>query len=238
MEPLLEIKEVSKSFGAKKVLDNLSLELYPGEIVGLVGRSGCGKSTLIKILVGYYRPDGGKIIFNGRDVTRHFNKVKEIVGYTTQENSFYEKLTVYENMVYYSNLYNISFRARRERINYLLKSVELYSSKDVLAGNISGGMKRRLDFAISLLHNPKLVILDEPTTGLDPILVENFWKIVTEIVKEQKITVLVSSHLLSEVKEYCDKAAVVSCGKVKEVLRMRSDIDLEANFKKITNEGN
>lgn len=237
MEPLLEIKEVSKSFGGKKVLDNLSLELYPGEIVGLVGRSGCGKSTLIKILVGYYTPDGGRILFNGRDVTRHFSKVKEIVGYTTQENSFYEKLTVYENMVYYSNLYNVSFRARKERINYLLKSVELYNSKDILAGNISGGMKRRLDFAISLLHNPKLVILDEPTTGLDPILVENFWKIVTEIVKEQKITVLVSSHLLSEVKEYCDKAAFVSGGRVKEILRMRSDIDLEANFKKITNEG-
>ncbi len=236
MEPLLEIKEVSKSFGKRRVIDSLSLDLYPGEIVGLVGRSGCGKSTLIKILVGYYKADSGKIIFNGRDVTKHFNKVKEIVGYTTQENSFYEKLTVHENMVYYANLYNVGISARRERINHLLRAVELYGSKDVLAGNISGGMKRRLDFAISLLHNPKLVILDEPTTGLDPVLVENFWKIVEEIVRAQGITVLVSSHLLPEIKEHCSKAAVMSKGKVKEILRMRKDLDFDEQFRRLTNE--
>lgn len=234
MEPLVEIKEVSKKFGSKIVLDKLSLELYPGEIVGLIGRSGCGKSTLIKILVGYYKADSGRIIFSGKDITRRFGAVKNIVGYTSQENLFYEKLSVYENMVYYSNLYDIGIRARKERINYLLRAVDLHNSKDVLAGNISGGMKRRLDFAISLLHNPKLVILDEPTTGLDPVLIENFWDIVAEIVKEQKITVLVSSHLLSEIKEHCDRAAVMSKGRIVDVLRMKREINLEEEFRKLT----
>jgi ABC-type multidrug transport system ATPase subunit len=236
MEPLLQIRDVSKSFGKKRVLDGLSLDLYPGEITGLVGRSGCGKSTLIKILVGYHAPDAGRIIFGARDITKRFSIVRELVGYTTQENSFYEKLTVYENMFYYSSLYNVGRSVRKERINRLLKAVNLYASKDILAGNISGGMKRRLDFAISLLHNPKLVILDEPTTGLDPLLVENFWSIVTEIAKTQEITVLVSSHLLPEVEKYCDKVAVMANGRVKEVMRVRRDMDLEKEFKRLANE--
>jgi len=237
MGAFLSLKSIYKSFGKKHVLRDLSLNVYRGEILGLIGRSGCGKSTLIKILVGYYTPDKGQILFNNKDIKENFNKVKNLVGYTTQENSFYEKLTVYENMVYYANLYDIKKKKRKERkekINGLLKSVNLYSSKDTLAGDISGGMKRRLDFAISLLHNPKLVILDEPTTGLDPVLIDNFWQIVTSIVKKQKIAVLVSSHQLSEVKAYCTKAAVMSKGKIKKILKIKKRMNIESQFKKLT----
>jgi ABC-2 type transport system ATP-binding protein len=234
MHPLVSLKNISKSFGKKKILKDVSLDIYPGEILGLVGRSGCGKSTLIKILVGYYIPDKGNILFNNLDITKNFNEVKEKVGYTTQENSFYEKLTVYENMVYYANLYNLNKKERKHRINELLNAVKLHESKDTLAGSISGGMKRRLDFAISLIHAPQLVILDEPTTGLDPVLVENFWEIVTEIVKKQKIAVLVSSHLLSEVKAYCQKAAFMSEGKINHILSIKKDTNLESKFKQFT----
>ncbi|HLC98407.1 MAG TPA: ABC transporter ATP-binding protein [Candidatus Nanoarchaeia archaeon] len=233
MEPFLSLKNITKSFGKRKVLDSLSLDLHQGEIIGLIGKSGCGKSTLIKILVGYYTPDSGRMIFEKKDITSKFSKVKHIVGYTTQENSFYEKLTVYENMSYYANLYGIPADQRKDRIKELLEAVRLHGSKNSLAGDISGGMKRRLDFAISLLHRPKLVILDEPTTGLDPLLVENFWKIVTTIAKEQKITVLVSSHLLSEVKQYCNRAAVMSNGKI-STLHITKDTDLEKEFKELT----
>ena len=234
MKPFLSLKNISKSFGEKKVLTNLSLDIYEGEILGLIGRSGCGKSTLIKILVGYYIPDKGKILLGKKDITRNFNEVKGLVGYTTQENSFYAKLTVYENMIYYADLYDVSKEQRKARINELLKAVKLTSARDTLAEDISGGMKRRLDFAVSLLHNPKLVILDEPTTGLDPILVENFWKIVTDIVKKEKIAVLVSSHLLSEVKTHCTKAGVMSEGRIKSVLTITKDLNLESKFKKLT----
>lgn len=230
-KPLLSIKNISKSFGTKKILDNLSLDIYEGQILGLIGRSGCGKSTLIKILVGYYQADEGKIIFNKKDITNDFNEVKEAVGYTTQENSFYGKLTIYENMRYYANLYNVK---KKQRIDKLLKAVNLYPSKDTLAEDISGGMKRRLDFTISLIHNPKLVILDEPTSGLDPVLVENFWNIVTSIVKKEKIAVLVSSHLLSEVQNYCTKAAVMSNGRISKIFKISKRIDLSQKFKSLT----
>jgi ABC-2 type transport system ATP-binding protein len=232
-KPLLSIKKIAKSFGTKKVLDNLSLDVYEGEILGLIGRSGCGKSTLIKILVGYYNPDSGNILFKGKDITSDFNEVKCIVGYTTQDNSFYAMLTIYENMKYYANLYDIPLKKRKERINGLLKAVNLYSSRDTLAVDISGGMKRRLDFAISLLHNPKLVILDEPTTGLDPVLVENFWKIVTSIAKKKKMAVLVSSHLLSEIEDYCTKAAVMAGKKIKKIIKISKRTDLQKEFKEL-----
>ncbi|MFO8016862.1 MAG: ABC transporter ATP-binding protein [Candidatus Woesearchaeota archaeon] len=233
MEPLLSLKSISKSFGKRKVLDSLSFDLLPNDIVGLVGRSGSGKSTLIKILVGYYSPDNGRIMYGKRDITRRFHKVKGIVGYTTQENSFYDKLTVQENMHYYANLYSIPFRKRKDRIKELLQAVRLNGARNVLAGDVSGGMKRRLDFAISLLHEPKVVILDEPTTGLDPVLVTNFWKIVTEIANKQSITVLVSSHSLSEVKEYCNKAAVLHGGKI-SMIKVSKGTDVEARFREMT----
>ncbi|MBU0536556.1 MAG: ABC transporter ATP-binding protein [Nanoarchaeota archaeon] len=233
MEPLLSLNGITKSFGKRKVLDNLFLDLYPKEIVGLIGRSGCGKSTLIKVLVGYYTPDHGQIIYIKKNITKKFSRVKDIVGYTTQENSFYEKLTVYENMAYYANLYNITGKDKKVRIKELLEVVKLHGARNVLAGDISGGMKRRLDFAISLLHRPKLVILDEPTTGLDPVLVDNFWKIVTDIVQKQNITVLVSSHLLSEVKDNCARAAVLHQGKI-HMMKITESMDIDSKFKEMT----
>jgi ABC-2 type transport system ATP-binding protein len=234
MEPFLSLQNIYKGFGSKKVLKGLSLDLYEGEILGLLGRSGCGKSTLIKVLVGYYHPSSGKIIFHGKEITKDYNEVRQIVGYTTQDNSFYEKLTVLENMKYYANLYNVPRKDRKKRISELLEAVKLDIAKDTLAGSISGGMKRRLDFALSLLHRPKLVILDEPTTGLDPVLVEKFWDIVTEVAKKEKITVLVSSHHLSEIKTYCTKAAIMADGQIKSVIRLKKNMRLDSQFKKLT----
>ena len=231
MAAFLTLNNIYKRFGKKTVLEDLSLNMYRGEILGLIGRSGCGKSTLIKILVGYYNADKGHILFNGKDIKSNFEAVKSLVGYTTQENSFYEMLTVKENMSYYANLYGMKRKERKKRIEELLFAVNLHHAKNTLAGDISGGMKRRLDFAISLLHNPQLVILDEPTTGLDPVLVDNFWKIVTSIVKKQKIAVLVSSHLLSEVKNYCTKAAVMADGKIKTIISIKKSTKLERLFK-------
>lgn len=225
MEPLLSVNNIKKQFGDKKIINDLSLELKKGQITALIGRSGCGKSTLIKILVGFYSKDSGNIKFEGEEIT----STKGIVGYTTQENSFYEKLSLSENMEYYANLYNV---IDKSIINSLLKAVKLNEAKDNLAGNISGGMKRRLDFALSLIHKPKFVILDEPTTGLDPVLVEEFWKIVTDIVKEQNIAVLVTTHILDEVKNHCDYYAIMHKGKIVKYSKTNSNILKE--FEKYT----
>ncbi len=233
MGPLLRLSGISKSFGRKKVLDNLSLDINEGELLGIIGKSGCGKSTLIKILVGYHKAESGRIILNGKEVSKNYREVRRLVGYTTQENSFYEKLSIEENMRYYANLYDLNKMQAKARISRLLKEVKLDAHKETLAGDISGGMKRRLDFAISLLHEPKLVILDEPTTGLDPILVDNFWEIIRATAKEQKITVLISSHLLNEIKQHCDRAAVMSDGRIKAVLDMKRTADLEKEFRRV-----
>jgi ABC-2 type transport system ATP-binding protein len=234
MGKLLEINNISKSFGSNKVLQNLSLELFPGDVIGLIGKSGCGKTTLLKILVGYYKADGGKIIFNGKDITEDFSSIKRTVGYTTQENAFYEKLTVYENLLYYANLYGVKKSNLRKYLEELLASVDLLKSKDSLAGEISGGMKRRLDFAISIVHDPDLIILDEPTAGLDPLLTEQFWQVVYRVMRSRKKAAIISTHILHEVAEHCNKAAVMNHGKIEAVINLLArGVNLEKRFREL-----
>ncbi len=213
---VIEFKEVSKRFGKNTVLDMLDLNIAKGEIYGLVGPSGCGKSTLMKILLGIYSPDSGQILINGEDVSKDRKRIRKLVGYTTQENSFYEKLTVLENMKYYADLYGTS----RKHLEDLLKDVQLLKARNTLAGSISGGMKRRLDFAISLIHDPEILVLDEPTTGLDPILVKQFWEIVAKT-KGKGRTIVVSSHIFSELEDNCSKVGIMFSG------RIRHTIDLD-----------
>lgn len=235
MDSLLQINNLNKSFKDKKVLQSLSLKLRQGDILGLIGKSGCGKSTLFKILVGYYRADAGKIFYKGREITKFPDAIKKIVGYTTQENSFYEKLTVYENMEYYANLFNVSADNLKEHICSILDSVQLLDAKDRLAENISGGMKRRLDFAISLIHNPEILILDEPTTGLDPLLIDQFWGIVMNVVKKGDKAVIISSHILGEVQKYCSRIAVMKDGKINTVIDKKKvrNLNLDKIFREL-----
>ena len=229
----LKIQGVSKSFGQNQVLKDINLEAKAGDIIGLIGKSGCGKSTLLKILVGYHRADSGQILINGKNISEDLLKLRRTVGYTTQENSFYEKLDVIENMRYYANLYQIPLKARDARINHLLNRVGLLKNKNTLAENISGGMKRRLDFAISLLHNPNILVLDEPTAGLDPLLIEQFWGLVHEVAREEDKIVLMSSHILSEIETYCTKTAVVSDGRIIKMLDKSEMKHLEKKFRRL-----
>jgi ABC-2 type transport system ATP-binding protein len=229
----LKIDNVSKSFKSNVVLKGLSLSAKSGDIIGLIGKSGCGKSTLLKVLVGYHKPDSGEILLDGNDISREKMHLRKLVGYVTQENSFYEKLSVIENMRYYANLYDVPFFKRRDRITALLEKVGLYEHRKTLAGNISGGMKRRLDFAIALVHNPSILILDEPTAGLDPLLIEQFWQIVHEVVAEEQKIVLMSSHILSEIEKYCSKAAVMHKGTIVKVLQKSEMKNLEDKFRKL-----
>jgi len=233
MAVLLEIKRVKKSFKKNEVLTSINLKAKQRDIIGLVGKSGCGKSTLLKILVGYYKPDAGKIVLNNKNISEDLVGLRNKVGYTTQENSFYEKLNVYENMRYYANLYGLKRKERNIRIRELLEKVGLWRHRKTLAGNISGGMKRRLDFAISLLHNPSILILDEPTAGLDPLLIDQFWKIVKEVVAKENKIVIMSSHILPEIEKYCTKAAVLNEGRIVKILNESEMGNLDNKFRKI-----
>jgi ABC-2 type transport system ATP-binding protein len=227
---LIKFSKISKSFGKNIILNNVNLEINEGDIFAIIGPSGSGKSTLMKILLGSYTPDSGNVFFKNNDITGQSNRLKKIVGLTTQDNSFYEDLTIYENMRYYANLYDMDiFKENlKDHIFSILKSVKLFDSKDKLSKNISGGMKRRLDFAISLIHDPELLILDEPTTGLDPILVNEFWEIIRSINKQGK-TILVISHIFPEIKQNCNRACILNKGFIK-TFDITTNIDLFKKF--------
>ncbi|MBN2421791.1 ABC transporter ATP-binding protein [Candidatus Woesearchaeota archaeon] len=219
MPSIIEFRDISKSFGQNRVLSGFNLKIDKGEILGLIGPSGCGKSTLMKILLGIYQADSGKIFINKKDLSKNLVEIRRRVGFTTQENSFYYKLTVYENMRYYANLYNVKQENLRQYLENILREVDLYKARNVLADNISGGMKRRLDFAISLIHDPDILVLDEPTTGLDPILVRQFWAIVKKFNKRDK-TIIVSSHIFREIEENSSRVGIMNNGKIVHIINL------------------
>lgn len=229
-KPFISFKNIEKSFGDAKVIKNLSLDVYENETLGLIGRSGSGKSTLLKILIGVYDITSGTIIYKGQDITKDKSAIRKIVGLTTQENSFYDKLTILENMNYYAGLYSIKKSEAKKRIASILHDVGLFDKKNLLSGDISGGMKRRLDFAISLIHDPELLILDEPTTGLDPILVEQFWNVVNAVKKKGK-TIIVISHIFDELVLNCSRVAMLDSGTIKKTVEIGKDTDLAKIFR-------
>ena len=209
-------KDIEKSFNNVKVLKKLNLEMKEGEILGLIGRSGCGKSTLLKILLGFLKADKGRIEYDSQNITNNANKLKKIVGYCTQENSFYQELTVEENLRYFARMYGLTKKATEERIEELLELVGMRTARKRIAERISGGMKRRLDFAIALVHNPEILVLDEPTTGLDPVLREKIFQLMKNI-KEKGKTIILISHHLSYMQRYCTKIAIMDQGRIIEL---------------------
>ncbi len=219
---LISFHNVGKSFRGVKVLDGVSFNVHEGECMAVLGRSGCGKSTLLKILMGIYSADAGKVSYRNRHID--LKELRNKVGYTSQENSFYDTLSCEENLDYYASRYGI--RLDKHRAHELLASVRLERMARLPAGMLSGGQKRRLDFAISLVHDPDILILDEPTTGLDPMLVEDFWKTVNDMLAKEK-TVIVVTHHLDDVERHCDKAAILKDGKVSALLDDTKDIESE-----------
>lgn len=212
-QPLIIFDKITKQFGEKKVINDLSLSIHKNEIFGIIGRSGAGKSTLLKMLIGFYKVDAGKIIYHGKNITNNTASMKQIVGFCTQENSFYPELTVEENLNYYGRLYGLGTKELKKRQEELLEIVGLTASRFAPASTLSGGMKRRLDFAISLIHYPQLLILDEPTTGLDPITEKAIWDLMKDL-SGRGICILIISHMLDFVEKYCDTVGFLSAGKI------------------------
>ncbi len=210
-EPYIVFQDITKKFGDNTVIHDLTLTIHKHEIFGVIGRSGAGKSTLLKMLVGFYPVTSGKILFQGKLLKR--SAIRMHVGYCTQENSFYPELTVHENLQYYGKLYGLSRPEFRKREAELLKLMDISHSRNVISSRLSGGMKRRLDFAISMIHNPQLLILDEPTTGLDPITEKAIWDLMKEL-SSKGISILVISHMLQYVGEYCDTIGFLANGQI------------------------
>jgi len=240
-EPLLKIVDLNKSFGKRKVLKNINFEVYPKEILGIIGESGVGKTTLLNSVVGFIKPEKGDVKFrqldviaNGKNaiyksVYKNQSKFKDIYGFAAQSPSFYEKLTVEENLEYFGKLYRLSKETLRSNITTLLKLMSLEDYKNTLGKSLSGGMERRLDIACSLIHNPKLLLLDEPTADLDPVLRSNIWKLISKIASSGT-TILLSSHYLTDLEDLCSRIAIIKDGELIDIdtpdaLKVKFDSD-------------
>ena len=212
-EIILEFKDIKKNFGTHEVLKGITFNIFEGEVFGLIGRSGAGKTTLLNILIGHYKANSGNIFFEGREISNSINEIRKIFGFATQDSCFYEELTLKDNLEYFGKMYGLSKKEIKDRTKELLTLVELEKYENETTGNLSGGMKRRLDIAISLIHKPRCLILDEPTTGLDPLLRKGIWKLIRKI-NQHGTTIIMSSHLLDEMAYLCTNVAMIKSGKL------------------------
>ena len=213
---LIKITNLEKAFGKHLILHNIHLEIPPGKIFGIIGESGSGKTTLLRLIIGYYKLTKGEITFDGKDIVKDVGFVRKNFGFATQDNSFYKDLTVEENIRFFGELYGLEKNYLNETIDRILKLVELVDVRKRLARHLSGGMKRRLDLACALIHDPSVLVLDEPTEDLDPRLREQLLNLIKNI-NNHGTTVIFTSHLLEEIEYLCDKVAVLSQGTIAKV---------------------
>ena len=208
---VLEAEALSKVYDRKVVLFELSLKVKDGEIFGILGPNGAGKSTLIRIISGIEAQDSGNLTILQK---RAGSENRRRLGIAPQENAVYPLLTCMENLMYFGSLYDVTGNTAVQRANKLLEQIGLGAKKNVVAGHLSGGMKRRLNLACALMHEPKIIILDEPTTGLDPETRMRMWETVREVVKRTKATLILTTHYMEEAEALCDRIAFVSGGQV------------------------
>ncbi len=207
-------QDLRKRYGAVQALDGVSFSVREGEVFGLLGPNGAGKSTTVRVLSTLTRPDSGRAIVAGEDVIRHPNRVRRAIGYVAQDSGVDWEATGRENLLLQGRIHGIAGRGLRARVDELLQLVGLVEAADRPARGYSGGMKRRLDIAIGLVHRPKVLFLDEPTTGLDPEARAAMWLEVERLAAQESLTILLTTHYLEEADRLAERVAIVSRGKV------------------------
>ncbi len=211
----IEVREIVKRFGSFTAVDGVSFDVEPGEIFGLLGPNGAGKSTLIRMLTTLLPPSAGSARVNGFDVVSQANRVRQSIGVIPQAMTSDLELSVEENLTVFAKLYGVP-RARRERlIDELLEAVELAQWRAAPVKNLSGGMRRRVEIARGLVHEPQIFFLDEPTTGLDPVSRVAVWEMIRKIKAGRALTILLTTHYMDEADRLCDRVAIVDHGKLK-----------------------
>ncbi|HCC71582.1 MAG TPA: ABC transporter [Bacteroidales bacterium] len=211
-EKVIEVKNLVKKFGSFVANDNLSFDVYRGEIFGFLGANGAGKTTALRILSGLSKPSSGDVRVAGLDIYRHAEKVKKHIGYMCQKFSLYEDLTVAENIMLYGGIYGLSKKIIENRASTLLESLNFTSYRKNIIGSLPLGMRQKLAFAVAILHDPDIVFLDEPTGGVDPITRRQFWEMIYKA-SSDGITVFVTTHYMDEA-EYCDRVSIMSEGRI------------------------
>ena len=209
----LEFKSIKKRFRRREVLADISFGVDKRDIFGIVGRSGCGKSVLLKILVGMVKADAGQILFDSRDVLRNLKSLRKKTGFATQDNMLFNELSIKENCFYFGRLYGLKRSEIKTKFKELIHLFELEGFENTFIENLSGGMAKRVNLLVSLIHSPELLVLDEPTVGLDPILRKSLWEYIKTI-NAYGTTIIVTSHLLDEIEKNCSKIVVLKKGRV------------------------
>jgi daunorubicin resistance ABC transporter ATP-binding subunit len=209
----IEVKDLCKSFGSFRAVDHLSLEVRQGEIFGLLGPNGSGKTTTINMISGLSRPTSGEVRVMGYDVQHNARQVRQMLGSVPQETALYEELSAWTNMDFHADLFGIPRKEKKVRITRLLELVQLLDRKDSRVGTFSGGMKRRLALARALLHDPRLIYLDEPTLGVDVQARRAIWDYILAL-RDQGKTVLITTNYLEEAQALCERLAIIDHGKL------------------------
>jgi ABC-2 type transport system ATP-binding protein len=210
-QPVVQLEGVSKSIGNKTIIDQLTFELYPGEVVGFLGPNGAGKTTTIRMIVGLMTPTSGRILIQGIDIEKDFESAIEHIGAIVENPELYKYMSGYKNLVHYARMVE---GVTEERIEEVIELVGLTNRIEQKVKTYSLGMRQRLGLAQALLHQPRLLILDEPTNGLDPAGIREFRDYLRSVAEKEEVCVLVSSHLLSEIELMCDRTLIIQSGKL------------------------
>jgi ABC-2 type transport system ATP-binding protein len=209
---VISVHNLVKKFGNFVANDNLSFEVYAGEIFGFLGANGAGKTTAIRILSGLSKPTSGEVNVAGFDAYRQPEQIKKNIGYMCQKFSLYEDLTVKENIVLYGGIYGMSKSLIKKRVAELLSKLKFQEYENRMISDLPLGLKQKLAFSVAVLHDPKIVFLDEPTGGVDPITRRQFWESIYETAA-RGITIFVTTHYMDEA-EYCDRISIMNEGKI------------------------
>lgn len=211
-EKVIEVRNLYKKFGNFTANNNLNFDVFKGEIFGFLGANGAGKTTAMKILCGLLAPTSGQIKVAGFDVYKQTEQIKRNIGYMSQKFSLYEDLTVFENIRFYSGIYGLSDAEIKSKSNDLIEKLGLAEHRKKLISSLPLGWKQKLAFSIAIIHEPKIVFLDEPTGGVDPITRRQFWDLIYETA-HNGITVFVTTHYMDEA-EYCNRVSIMVDGRI------------------------
>ncbi len=211
-QPVISVQHLVKKFGNFTANDDLNFEVYEGEIFGFLGANGAGKTTTLRILSGLSEPTSGKVVVAGYDAKKQPERIKKNIGYMCQKFSLYEDLTVKENIMLYGGIYGMRNALIKERTETLLEKLKFREYGDRFISDLPLGFRQKLAFSVAILHQPKIVFLDEPTGGVDPVTRRQFWELIYETA-ERGITVFVTTHYMDEA-EYCDRISIMSEGRI------------------------
>jgi len=235
---MIQVQNLSKSFKNIQAVNDISFTIKKGEIFGLLGPNGAGKSTTLNMMSTILNSDSGTIHIDGKNVSENSSACKRLIGVVPQEISLYENLSAYKNMQFWGDLYEIPSNKLKERIHTTLELIGLIDRKKDLIKTYSGGMKRRINIAVALLHNPEVLFMDEPTVGIDPQSRNHIFEVI-ETLNKQGMTIIYTTHYMEEVERLCDRIGIIDSGEIiaqgtlsqlKELVQTKESIQLEFNF--------